>query len=116
MQASTSSEVRAKTAGSPAFETHDAATQFGVPKRLGDNLVLLPNPRPAVFADVDLDRSGGVAEDRRIAQPVVEHHVGGGEQFGAAEGQQLGIARPGADQRDVAPAGRLDDRGKWERS
>ena len=69
-----------------------------------------------LLADIDARRvAADEIQDARTDQPVVEHHVGALHQPQGAEGEQIGIARPGADQIDLADrlaAGRIVERGE----
>jgi len=59
----------------------------------------------APFADIDAARVGArVIEDCRIDQPVMHQDIGIFEPAQRTHGEQLGIARPGADDADAPDA------------
>ena len=96
----------AEDVGITAFESHDA---FACARPGDEQLVefVLRN-RMVLGAFAAVNDLGGLrrqAQQVRIHQRVIDHHVGAREQFGAAQREQARVARPGAHQIDHA--GRL---------
>ena len=67
----------------------------------------LPVGLARTLAHVDaLGRRGGQIEEFRGDEPVVDHHLGGGQEFGPPSGEQAGIAGAGAHEGDAHAEGR----------
>ncbi len=61
----------------------------------------------AALADVDPLRPRRELAQGRIGEGIEEHHIGLAQALGAAQGDEIGLARPGADEDDAAFLRRL---------
>jgi hypothetical protein len=95
------------------LQAHDARArgrvlhEQGVDRRLARVLgagagARMRHAAKAALADVDPARLGRERAQRRVGERVEEHDVGGAQPLGAAQGDQIGLAGPGADEDDRA--------------
>ena len=104
--ASASSPPRPNTNGSPPLRRTTCCPRAGGANHQPVD-ELLPDLRAArALADEHALRRRGQRERRRIDQRVVEHEIGVGEAVGRLPRQQVGVAWPGADERDEAASGK----------
>ena len=100
---SASSAPRPKRWGSPLSEAHHRLALASRGNHPAVNLVLGHFPTIVRMSQRHLlGRRRGVAQQQRIDQVVVEHHVGLGQAFGAPDGDESRIARSGSHQVDLA--------------
>ena len=93
----------AEDEGIAALEAHDAAAGLRLPGDQRVDLVLALAVVALALADIDpLGVAAREIEHARPDQLVVDHHVGALDQPQRAQRQQIGIARPGADDGDSA--------------
>ncbi len=99
--ASASSPPRPNTNGSPPFSRTTVAPRRAVFEQQPLDLALRDRRPPPSLPAYSFSASGRAPLERaRRDQPVVDDHVGRGDQLERSRGQQPGIARTGADQVD----------------
>ncbi len=105
-RASASSPPRPNTNGSPPFRrtTRTAAAPVG-DQQLVDPGLAVGLARTLAHVDA-LGRRGGQVEEFGGDEPVVDDHLGGGQELGPPSGEQAGIAGAGAHQGDTHAEGR----------
>ena len=102
-QASISSPPRPNTNGSPPFRrTTSLPARARSTRSVVDRLLRIA-AAARFLADVDpLGAGGRQVQQGRRDEPVVDDHVGAGQEAGTTDGDQLGVTGTGADQGDVA--------------
>ena len=108
--ASASSPPRPKMNGSPPLRRTTVSPRRRAVDQHGADLVLRDGVRRPFLADIDaLGVRRGEVEQRVGGEVVVEDDVGLGEDAAAFDGQEVGVARAGADEVDLSSR-RLDRR------